>query len=349
MYAPQPKKLLILNILDILRRYSDENHRLSQKDIVDRLATEYEMKAGRKAVKRNLLNLIDFGFELEYKEIDRKNTRGEEETIYTDWYLTRSFSDAELRLLIDSLLFMKHMPNRQCKEMIEKLKKESSIYFSAKVKHICNMPSDSGIDRQLFYTIDILDEAIERHCKVKFNYAVYDADKYRHIKTDRGGQPIEYIVNPYQMAATNGFYYLIGNIDTHNDIAHFRIDRIADIKLLYTVVKPQQNVQGLEDGIQLSRHMAEHIYMFGGESVRVIFKADRRHLDEVFDWFGTDVTITDITDSTVNVSLTVNRNAMKYWAIQYGQFVEILEPADLRDDVTKTLRKILSKYTKKPQ
>ena len=27
----QPKKLVLLNILDILRRYTDENHRLSQK------------------------------------------------------------------------------------------------------------------------------------------------------------------------------------------------------------------------------------------------------------------------------------------------------------------------------
>lgn len=31
MPVKQPKKLLILNILDILRKYSDEEHRLSQK------------------------------------------------------------------------------------------------------------------------------------------------------------------------------------------------------------------------------------------------------------------------------------------------------------------------------
>ena len=32
MYTIQPKKLLIINILDILRKYTDENHRLSQKE-----------------------------------------------------------------------------------------------------------------------------------------------------------------------------------------------------------------------------------------------------------------------------------------------------------------------------
>ena len=35
MYEVQPKKLLIMNILDILQKYTDENHRLSQKDIID--------------------------------------------------------------------------------------------------------------------------------------------------------------------------------------------------------------------------------------------------------------------------------------------------------------------------
>ena len=35
MYGKQPKKLLIMNILDILKRYTDENHRLSQKEIVE--------------------------------------------------------------------------------------------------------------------------------------------------------------------------------------------------------------------------------------------------------------------------------------------------------------------------
>ena len=33
MYAKQPKKLMIINILDILRRYTDKEHRLSQKEI----------------------------------------------------------------------------------------------------------------------------------------------------------------------------------------------------------------------------------------------------------------------------------------------------------------------------
>lgn len=58
MYAKPYKKVLIINILDILRRYSDENHRLSQKDIANILKSEYNTEADRKAIRRNIINLI---------------------------------------------------------------------------------------------------------------------------------------------------------------------------------------------------------------------------------------------------------------------------------------------------
>lgn len=37
MYTVQRKKLLIINILDILRKYTDLDHRLSQRDIIELL------------------------------------------------------------------------------------------------------------------------------------------------------------------------------------------------------------------------------------------------------------------------------------------------------------------------
>ena len=63
---------MILYILDILQKYTDEEHRLSQKEIQDILRREYEMTVDRKAVKRNLLNLIEYGSNIEYREVSRK-------------------------------------------------------------------------------------------------------------------------------------------------------------------------------------------------------------------------------------------------------------------------------------
>ena len=77
MDSMQPKKLLIINILDILKKYTDEDHRLSQKEIAEILETEYDMKADRKAIKRNLMNLIEFGYEIEFSEAIRMIEEGE--------------------------------------------------------------------------------------------------------------------------------------------------------------------------------------------------------------------------------------------------------------------------------
>ena len=210
MYATPPKKMLILNILDILRKYSDEEHRLSARDIGGKLEREYSQQADRKAIKRNLMNLIEFGYDIEYSETVRTRQNGEEEIITSDWYLNREFIDAELRLLIDGLLFSKHIPYNQCKELIGKLEGLSNVYFKPKVKHIRTMPEQLPENRELFYTIEILDEAISAGRQVAFYYNEYGIDKKQQPKKNSDGSPKEYEVSPYQMAAVNGRYYLIG-------------------------------------------------------------------------------------------------------------------------------------------
>ena len=66
-----------------------------------------------------------------------------------------------------------------------------------------------------------------------------------HPRKNSAGEAREYIVNPYQMAAVNGRYYLIGNYDKYEDVAHYRLDRIADIRVLDTPAKPARKVRGL--------------------------------------------------------------------------------------------------------
>jgi len=338
------KKLLIVNILDILKRHSDEDHRLSQQDIVDILEKKYSMKADRKAIKRNLMNLIDFGYNIEYSESIRKKKDGEDEILCSDWYLVRDFTDAELRLLIDSLLFSKHIPYSQCKELIDKIKGLSNVYFDAKVKHIRSLPENMPTNRQLFLTIEILDEAISSGKQAAFIYNDYGTDKKLRPRVVDDGSVREYIVNPYQIVATNGRYYLICNYDKYDNVANYRLDRITDIRVLETPVKPMKKVKGLEHGLNLPKHMAEHIYMFAGESVNAVFRADISLVGEIIDWFGQDVRFFNETDSMVDARVTVNEQAFIFWALQYGQYVEVLESAGLRERVKSAVMEIAGKY-----
>jgi len=330
-------------ILEVLRKYSDENHRLSQGDIIARLRSEYGVAMERKAVKRNLANLQQAGFGLECDETVRVKANGEEETLCTNWYIARPFSDAELRLLIDSVLFSKHIPPGQGRELIAKLEQQSNVYFQARVKHIHPPPGQSTLGKQIFYTIEVLDEAISLGRKVEFHYGTIDLDRQVRLRLDDRGQPKQYSVNPYQMAASNGRYYLISNIEPHDNVVHFRLDRIRDIRLLDEPVKPMKQVRGLEHGLHLPQHMAEHIYMFSGGSVQVKFLAQRSILDDIFDWFGPEARVQAQGDMLL-VRARVNENAMFCWALQYGPHAEVLAPAALRERIAQAAGEMAAKY-----
>lgn len=347
MKNPKPKKLSFA-ILDILRQYTDADpeHRLNQNDIVEILERDYDIKADRKSVKRNLTSLWEMGYLIEWEETLRmypnKDGEMEESFIQHDFYLDRDperdFDDSELRLLIDSLLFSKHVPYSQCKKLVGKLKGLSNRWFRSRVRFISKLPETASENTELFYTIDILDEAIAEGKQVAFTYNDYGIDKKLHPRRDR-----EYVVNPYQMAAVNGRYYLIGNYDKYDNIANYRLDRITNIRLLDTPRKSEEDVPELKDWT-LPKHMAEHLYMFSGESVPVTFRMSKIILNDVIDWFGTDITFTDETEDEVTARVIVNWNAMHYWTLQYCRFVRILEPTDLAEQIKKDLRAALKSY-----
>ena len=71
MNPHQPKKMLILDVLDILRRRSDEEHRLSLSDVVGLLERDFGMRADRKAVARNIQDLVDEGYPIGFREVPR--------------------------------------------------------------------------------------------------------------------------------------------------------------------------------------------------------------------------------------------------------------------------------------
>ena len=91
MYATGNKKMLNILILDILREYTDEKHSLTQQEIIRLLDKNYGMTCDRRSVKNNILSLKELGYDISMDKGYR--------------LLSREFDDAELRILIDSVLF----------------------------------------------------------------------------------------------------------------------------------------------------------------------------------------------------------------------------------------------------
>lgn len=66
MIDMQPKKMIILDILHILKKHSDKDHRLSQHDLQELLESEYGMKVDRKTISRNIIKLVQCKYPIEY-------------------------------------------------------------------------------------------------------------------------------------------------------------------------------------------------------------------------------------------------------------------------------------------
>lgn len=350
MKSRQPKKFLIFYILDILRKYTDENHRLSQKEIGNLLKSRYEMIVDRKSIKTNLMDLIELGFDIEYDETvrlvkNRKTGEIEESYILSDFYMRHEFTDAELRLLIDGLLFSRHIPYRQCRELVGKLEGLSSDYFLSRMKHIATMPEDRTDNKQIFYNIAILDEAISHNRKVQFKYVEYDIDGKQHIKTRADGTERIYVVSPYQMAAKEGKYYLICNYDKYEDISNYRLDRIVEIELLDDKAKPFHDLKGASgQNLNLSDYMKEHVYMYSSNTTRVKLRVVNAMISDVIDLFGTDVRFSDKNETHVTVSVKANEIAVLQFAKNYAPDVVVLEPQEMREKAIADLQKGLAGY-----
>ena len=310
MLGSRPKKMMNMYIYDILRRNTDAEHPMTQREIQKRLESEYDMTVDRKAVKANLEDLINDGsYNIEYSTKirftpNRSTGEIEKSEILTGFYYNNVFTDSELRLLMDSVLFSKSIPMANKKELLVKLKDLSNKYFKFSTANIrFYEAADREINKELFYTIEVLDEAISNGLQVKFLYNEYGVDKKLHHRINKNGDVREYIINPYTMVANGGKYYLICNYDKYDNLSHYRIDRISNIEILDTPRKPKKQVEGLV-GLDVAKYMQEHIFMFGGKSIRAKFEMPKYLISDVLDSFGANVNFTDIGDGNVHFNLS---------------------------------------------
>ena len=330
MYATGNKKMLNMLILEILRNYTDEDHSLTQQEIIKLLELNYGMDCDRRSVKNNVLSLKELGEECGFEISMEKGYR----------LISREFDDAELRILIDSVLFSKSISTRQAKDLIKKIRNLASKYFNAKVSHVCNLPElNRTINKQAMYSMDVINDAIAEKRKINFIYNDIGTDFKLHPRREE-----PYVVNPYQIVANNGRFYLICNYDKYDNVAHFRIDRMTDVHELEEKIKPMKEVPELDGRLNLPKHMAEHIYMFSGPSSAIKLATTADMMSELVDWFGTDFKIMEQDGDKIVVRLNCNEKAMRFWALQYGPYVEVLGPESLREQIKTDIAAMSNKY-----
>ena len=323
------KKLIVLYILDILRNYSSENHLLQRKEIIELLREKYEVPCCSRSLHTHIQTLQADGYPIVKKRVG--------------CYLKtepQEFTDAELRMLIDGVLFSRNISQKQAKGMIERLLSAGSHSFKKRgqrfLYHCETMPYSDN--EQTLENVSIVQKAIAQGKKISFRYNTYDTEFNFHPKKEE-----LYTFSPYEMIVSQGRYYIVGNMEPHENIGHCRLDRMTDVTLLDEPAKDKRRVEELKT-TKLSEYFAQHFYMFSGQSISVRLRTEERMMDALVDWFGKEFKILKRKNGEMEVLVRCNESAMKYWALQYGDDVEVLAPNSLRESVAKIVKEMYEVY-----
>ena len=348
MPADSGKKLNVLYILQILRKYTDFDHRMTQQQIADKLMEEYGVQISRSTMKRLLTDLIDEGYDIDYTSVPRSYTSDsgdrEDSEILTDFYYIHDFTESELHMLIDGLLFSRSVPYDARKQLIEKLCDLNSSHFGQRMKRVHSMSADSPENKDLFVNIDILDEAIAEGKQVEITYGHYGTDMKLHPRLNEDGTVKKQRLNPYQLVASDGRYYLICNKDNYDNVSNYRVDRIMEIRTLETPRKPGREVNGLENGLKLEKYLYQHVNMFSGDPEKVEFIIPKNFVSVVIDFFGSHVSFFDRGDGTISCHIDVSLEAMRHWAGQFADVVRVVSPESLVEQIREDIRKAAENY-----
>jgi predicted DNA-binding transcriptional regulator YafY len=247
-------------------------------------------------------------------------------------------------MLIDGLLFSRSVPYTPRKELIEKLGRLAGPGFSQRMKQVHSMNADAPQNPKLFWNIEVLDEAIAEGKQVEIVYGRYGTDLQLHASLNEDGTEKKQLLNPYQLVASDGRYYLICNKDNYDNVANYRVDRIMKIRKLDTPAKPGNQVAGLENGLKLEKYMYQHVNMFSGEPEMVKFIIPKSFVSVVIDFFGSHVSFFEKEDDTISCNIEVSREAMRHWAGQFADVVRVVSPPELVEEIREDLRKACANY-----
>ena len=311
------EKAITICLLEVLREYSDENHILSMGEIISHLHARYGLNPDRRTIYSAMDTLIELGYEVSlYKD----NGKGY-------YLLDRQLEPSEAHLLSDAICTFPFISERQTAHLMNKVQSLVSVHNRKQIKNLTVMRTDQKtVNKNVFYNIEILDEAIEKKVKVKFDYFDYGADKQLHKRREK-----KYTVNPYGMVYHNEHYYLICIMAKQVNLSMYRIDRIQNIEIT------DYELDEREQGFDPKAAVKNTVYAYTGPIETVELLVDPKKLNDVIDKFGTNITITEHEDGRFKITLKASLMGMKYWALQYLEFVEVVMPTNLKDDICKQI------------
>jgi len=320
----------ILYILNILKKYSDEEHALSAAEIGRKVKEIYNVDIDPRTIRRNI-NLLKYKFEYDISTRD-ENGKG--------YYITSNpdtdFEPGEIRAIIDTFSYANYIVPTVAKNVIKKCKGLQNIYENEKLNNYQIYSNNTKTENmEVIKNIEDISDAIQSLKKIEFEYWKYDITKKLEKKIVSKPK-----VSPYALVYNKQEFYLIGIKEGQDKFYYYRLDRIKNLKQL----NEKRTIK--KTNSQIKEFAESTVEMFGGKKDEIEAICNMMLLDTVLDQFGKNITIEKIEDNNDNFRLILDTNTLgfKMWAMRNIDLVEVVRPISLRNEMLEVIENARKRY-----
>ena len=324
--APLKQKIKILKLYEILSNESDEANPLSTQDLIDKLKAE-GINVERKTLYDDIDLLNKCGYEI-------MQTRKKPNLYYV---LDRKFDTAEVRILIDAVEAASFITEEKTDRLTDKIAWLAGSHKGEVIKNnIVVFNTTKRDNEQIYYNVFNINEAIIAKKKISFKYYKFNAKREKIAM--HGDKP--YIVNPIATMVNNDNYYLICSSDKYKDVAHYRIDRMENVKITrddFTLPDELKDFDPRKNKKQL-------FSMYLGKTQNVTFEIEPDIVEVIFDKFGANTKFSPYGDKyrfTTEIQIS---DSFFGWCMGLGTKIEIISPREVKAQYLQKLHNVLCKY-----
>jgi len=300
-------------------------------------ALAQELEVSEKTVRRDLITLRDAGFPINEQvgPFGRKS-----------WQLDAAWPKRELRFTFDEALAL-YISRRMLEPLTGTLLWDAARRALKKIRATLGDSALRYVDKMgaAFHATNTGASDYSLKSRIIDQLLIGIEDRRATFITYQSAQatePVTYDVYPYGIVYHRGSLYLIGYAPRHDEIRHWKVDRMEDAEIT------QIRFQTLAN-FNLREHMKDSFGVYhGAGNVRVRVRFDRavaRYVKESV-WHPSQ-RLTPEADGGLIAEFDLSDTAeIKSWISSFGRRAEVLAPAALRRDVIADLQAQLALYKK---
>ncbi len=319
----------ILYILNILKKYSEQEHMLTAVEIREKVIEEYGMEIDVRTIKRNI-QLLKHKFEYDISTRE-ENGKG--------YYYTNNpdidFEPGELRVIIDVFNYSDYIVPSIAEQIIDKCKNIQNVYENKKLENYRVFAKNKKTQNmEVIKNIEDISNAIVEGRKIKFNYSKFTIEKV--LKEVVLSTPT---VSPYAIIYEMQEFYLVCLKEGADKLYHYRLDRIRDVEVL-----EEKIIKKTEE--EIASFTKTSVNMHGGQSEEITAICKNETLNYVLNKFGKNITIKKLNKDEFELKVDADINGFYIWALNNIDGIEVEKPIELRNKIKDVLKIAQERYSK---